>query len=64
MKDDHKEASMESGADIYRKLQKHIDNMPIPFPESDLGLDIKLLKQLFTPEEAEVALQLSALPEP
>lgn len=50
--------------DVYRKLQKHLDNMPIAFPESDSGLDIKLLKHRFTPEEAKIALELSALPEP
>ena len=55
---------MGSGTDVYRKLQKHIDNMPVAFPESDSGLDIKLLKHRFTPEEAEIALELSALPEP
>ncbi|MCP4691521.1 MAG: 4Fe-4S ferredoxin, partial [Desulfobacterales bacterium] len=55
---------MELGVDVYRKLQKHIDNMPIAFPESDSGLDIKLLKYMFTPEEAEIVLELSALPEP
>ena len=55
---------MGSDTDVYRKLQKHIDNMPVAFPESDSGLDIKLLKNLFTPEEAKIALELSALPEP
>ncbi len=55
---------MDSGSDIYRKLQKHIDNMPVAFPESESGLDIRLLKHLFTPEEAEIVLELSALPEP
>jgi electron transport complex protein RnfB len=55
---------MGSDLDVYRKLQKHIDNMPVAFPESALGLDIKLLKQRFTPKEAEIALELSALPEP
>ena len=48
----------------YRKLQKHIDRMPLGFPESDTGLDIKLLKYHFNPEEAEIALNLSMLPEP
>jgi NAD-dependent dihydropyrimidine dehydrogenase PreA subunit len=38
--------------------------MPVGFPESESGLDIKLLKHLFTPEEAKIALELSALPEP
>lgn len=55
---------MGSESDVYRKLQKHLDSMPVAFPESDSGLDIKLLKHLFTPEEAKIALELSALPEP
>lgn len=49
---------------VYRNLQKHIDNMPVGFPQSASGLDIRLLKHLFTPEEAQIALELSALPEP
>lgn len=55
---------MEPRADVYRKLQRHIDNMPVAFPESESGAEIRLLKHLFTPEEAEIALELSALPEP
>jgi H+/Na+-translocating ferredoxin:NAD+ oxidoreductase subunit B len=55
---------MDTGIDIYRKLQKHIDTMPVGFPESQSGSDIKLLKHIFTPEEAEITLELSALPEP
>ena len=38
--------------------------MPVGFPPSESGLDIRLLKHLFSPEEAEIALELSALPEP
>ncbi len=49
---------------VYRKLQRHLDRMPGGFPEVESGLDIKLLKQLFTPEEAEMATQLSMKPEP
>jgi len=56
---------MNSNTEVYRKLQQHIDNnMPVGFPESKTGLDIRLLKHLFTPEEAEIALELSTLPEP
>ncbi len=50
--------------DIYRKLQQHIDKMPIPYPETKSGVELKLLKHLFTPEEAAIALCLSALAEP
>ena len=54
-----------SSSDVYRKLQKHIDsNMPLAFPETESGVELRILKQLFTPEEAEIALELSAMPEP
>jgi ferredoxin len=49
---------------IYRKLQKFLDRMPAGFPEVESGLDIRLLKRFFTPEEAELAIQLSMKPEP
>ena len=49
---------------IYRALQREIDKrMPVGFPESKTGLDIKMLKMLFTPKEAKLATFLSALPE-
>ena len=50
--------------DLYRKLQQHLDRMPVGFPASKSGVEIKILMQLFTPEEAELTLELSALPEP
>ncbi len=49
---------------VYRRLQKHIDNMPVGYPPTESGVEIRLLEHLFTPEEAEMALHLSALPEP
>jgi electron transport complex protein RnfB len=55
---------MESNRDVYRRLQEHIDKMPVRFPKTESGSDIRLLKHLFTPEEAEIALELSGLPEP
>ena len=50
--------------DLYRKLQQHLDRMPIGFPASKSGVEIKILMRLFTPEEAELTLELSAIPEP
>lgn len=47
--------------DIYRRLQEHLDNHPIPFPATKSGSDIKLLKSLFTDQEAAIALELSTL---
>jgi Pyruvate/2-oxoacid:ferredoxin oxidoreductase delta subunit len=49
--------------DIYRQLQRHLDRMPVPFPETESGVEISLLKQLFEQDEAYIALQLSAIPE-
>ena len=50
--------------EIYRQLQKHLDHMPVPFPETESGVEIRLLKHLFNEEEAGITLKLSALPEP
>ncbi len=49
---------------VYRRLQEHIDKMPVPYPATESGVELRLLEYLFTPEEAEMALHLSALPEP
>ncbi|MGA2782413.1 MAG: 4Fe-4S binding protein [Smithella sp.] len=49
--------------DVYRKLRDEINKMPIPFSETTSGVELKLLKHLFTPAEAEIALNLNILPE-
>jgi Pyruvate/2-oxoacid:ferredoxin oxidoreductase delta subunit/predicted transcriptional regulator len=50
-------------SDIYRRLQKSLDELPVPYPATESGVELRILRRLFTPEEAEVALALSALPE-
>lgn len=50
--------------DLYRRLQVHLDRMPVGFPATASGVEIRILKRLFTSEEARVVLALSALPEP
>jgi len=56
---------MQTEDEIYKKLHKEIDErMPISFPAHKDGLEIEILKSLFTPEEAKIATHLSALPEP
>ena len=49
---------------LYRKLQQHLDRMPVGFPATESGVEIRILRQLFTPGEAELTLQASAIPEP
>ena len=54
---------MREEPDVYRRLQRHLDNMPVGFPETESGVELRILRRLFTPEEAEVGLLLSAVPE-
>lgn len=48
--------------EVYQKLRKHIDAMPVGFPASKSGAEIRLLKHVFTPGEAEIALVLDTEP--
>lgn len=49
--------------DVYQKLAVHLDNLPGGYapPESEIGQ--RILRRLFTPEQAELALQLTMIPE-
>ena len=49
---------------VYRELQRYLDELPGGFQKTESGSDIRLLKRLFTPEEARVAIHLSMKPEP
>lgn len=51
------------GDELYRALQRHLDRMPVPYPPTESGVELRILKHLFTPDEARVALGLSAIPE-
>jgi electron transport complex protein RnfB len=53
---------MSNDQGIYRLLQLHLDKQPIGFPAALGGSDIRVLRHLFTPDEAKVALQLSYRP--
>ncbi len=55
---------MSKNSNIYRELQEHLDKLPIGFPATDSGIELRILKHLFTPEEAKIAINLSFTPEP
>ncbi len=55
---------MENINDVYRKLQQHLDKLPVGYPATESGVEIRLLKHLFEPGEAELATRLSLIPEP
>jgi len=50
-------------ADVYERLATHLDNLPASYPATDSGVELRILKRLFTPEEAEAALALTMFPE-
>ena len=50
-------------SNVYQKLQKQLDQYSIGYPTTESGVEIKILKRLFTEEDAEIFLQLSMLPE-
>jgi electron transport complex protein RnfB len=50
---------MDSEDKLFRNLQIHLDKQTIGFPETQSGSDIALLKQLFTPEQAEITMMLT-----
>jgi len=51
-------SNSEEETNIYRSLQKHLNQMPIGFPAVKSGADQRLLKHLFTPMEAKIAVYL------
>jgi electron transport complex protein RnfB len=48
----------------YRKLQKHLNQLPIGYPATESGVELRLLMYVFTPEEAEIAVNMRFIPEP
>jgi len=52
----------ETEDEIYRKLQQHLDTLPVGFPAKEDGADIRVLKAFFTPEEAKFATFLDFFP--
>jgi len=47
--------------DIYEKLRERLDDLATGYPATENGVEIRILKRLFTEEEAEFFLQLSPL---
>ncbi|MCB2191251.1 MAG: 4Fe-4S binding protein [Deltaproteobacteria bacterium] len=49
--------------DIYQRLADRLDELPEGFPSTPSGVELDILRKIFTPQEAEMALQLRPLPE-
>jgi Na+-translocating ferredoxin:NAD+ oxidoreductase subunit B len=53
---------MEEADRVYVTLQQHLDRQVVGFPATESGVEIRLLKELFTPEQAVLALGLTYEP--
>jgi Na+-translocating ferredoxin:NAD+ oxidoreductase subunit B len=49
--------------DIYERLRAFMDTLPTGFPATPTGVELKILKKLFTPEEADLTMSLRSEPE-
>ena len=49
--------------DVYKKLAERLNDLPGGFPSTRNGVELRILRKLFTPEEAGFALHLNLMPE-
>ena len=49
--------------ECYIKLQEFLDQFPLGFPKTSSGVELKILKKLFTEEEARLAVLMPLMPE-
>ncbi len=50
--------------DVYSALREHLDSLPAGFPATESGVEIRILKRLFNPDEAGLAIHLRPKLEP
>jgi Na+-translocating ferredoxin:NAD+ oxidoreductase subunit B len=49
--------------DVYKRLAEKLDAHPNGFPATESGVELTILRKIFSPEEAEAALKLRPIPE-
>jgi len=49
--------------DVYERLAARLDALPHGYPASSTGVELRILRKIFSPEDAELALALSLLPD-
>ena len=49
--------------DVYTRLREFLDKLPGGYPATDTGIEIRILKKLFSPEDAEFTMKLKPQPE-
>jgi len=51
-------------SDLYTKLRERLDMFPQGFPQTESGVEMEILKELFSEDEAGIMLHLRPYPEP
>jgi H+/Na+-translocating ferredoxin:NAD+ oxidoreductase subunit B len=54
---------MNTDTDLYCQLARHLDRLPGGFPATESGVELRILRRLFSPQDAELALHLTLIPE-
>ncbi len=60
----HSEKEEKLSLNVYTKLREHLDELPAGFPATETGVEIRILKRLFDPAEAELARHVTMKLEP
>ncbi len=50
-------------ADVYQRLARALDRLPHGYPATESGVELAILRRIFAPADAEMALKLKPLPE-
>ncbi len=50
-------------SDCYERLANFFDDLPGGYPRTESGVELRILRRLFTPEEAEITMHLALLAE-
>lgn len=54
---------MDTEIDLYRQLARHLDRLPGGFPATESGVEQRILRRLFSSQDAELAMHLTLIPE-
>jgi len=49
--------------DVYERLAKRLDSLPNGFPRTASGVELRILRAIFPPEDAAMALRIKPIPE-
>jgi Fe-S-cluster-containing hydrogenase component 2 len=49
--------------DVYGRLARKLDGLPQGYPATESGIELKILRKIFSPQEAETALKIRPVPE-